>query len=173
MDVDAPYRVEKPRRSTNLTLFIITVLPLILGMLLRHRNPNLASKIESPLNKVSTTFFIFIVITIILKERASLFEVFSTVGPAAYTLNIFMMFLGFTVSRWFRLNMDQSKTISIEIGLQNSATGIFIATGLLSNPKFAVIPAVYAICMMINVAIMAGFLRWKIKYSRLPESVQH
>lgn len=147
-----------PIGSTNLKLFFITLLPVFLGMLLRQRWPRIAFKIEKPLNKIATTFFILIIASMIIKERHNLAEVVQSLGPVAWSLNAFMMALGFAIARLFKLNSQQGTAISIEIGLQNSATGIFIGASLLGNSDFATMPAVYSLAMMTNTAILAAIV---------------
>ena len=148
-----------PVAQTNLILFAVTVFPVILGMWLRQFARTLALRLEKPLNVIALLFFLLIVVGIIVKEKARLAEVLPSLGPAAWTLNIVSMLLAYGLARFFTLNQAQTTTISIEVGLQNSATGIFVAAGLLSQPALAVFPAVYAVCMMVNVAVLTIALK--------------
>lgn len=154
-----------PVGRTNLTLFLVTVLPVILGMYLRHRSISLAERLEKPLNIIAMSFFLFIVLAMIIKEKARLAVLLPELGPSALSLNLASMAMGYGLAKLFGLAQKQRATIGIEIGLQNSATGIFIAAALLSQPALAVFSAVYAICMMVNMAIIVALI--KIRKSQL------
>ena len=53
------------------------------------------------------------------------------------------MVSGFLVARVMRLRVINQFTISIEVGLQNSALAIFVAATLLNNNDMALVPVVY------------------------------
>ncbi|MFD2230654.1 bile acid:sodium symporter family protein [Alkalimarinus sediminis] len=142
-----------PIGSTNMKLFAITLVPVIFGMTIRYYFTGFAKRMENPMNKIATVFFVLIVVGILLKEHKELFASLLTVGPATFLLNLTSMSLGFIAARIFELNSQQSTTVSIEIGVQNSATGIFIATTLLHNSEVAIVPAVYSLMMYLNAGL--------------------
>ncbi|MBA0675881.1 hypothetical protein Goari_017401 [Gossypium aridum] len=47
-------------------------------------------------------------------------------------------FFGYVLSRMLRLDVASSRTISIEVGMQNSVLGVFLATHHFQNPLTAV-----------------------------------
>jgi BASS family bile acid:Na+ symporter len=53
------------------------------------------------------------------------------------------MVAGFLVARLLRLRVINQFTISIEVGLQNSALAIFVAATLLKSNNMALVPVVY------------------------------
>ncbi len=156
-----------PIGSTNMKLFAITVLPVILGMCVRHYFSSFAIKIEKPMNKLASLLFVLIVFTLLFKERAGLLQAFIDVGPITYVLNFMTMALGFCIARLFKLNEQQSVTISVEIGVQNSATGIFIATAMLHNSQIAIVPAVYSLVMYLNSGLLISFMHYFLKNKML------
>ncbi len=156
-----------PIGTTNMKLFAITLFPVMLGMLVRHYFSNLAHKLEKPVNNLASILFVLIVAGILFKERAGLLEALVNAGPVTYVLNIITMALGFSVARLFKLNEQQSITVSIEIGVQNSATGIFIATAMLHNAQIAIVPAVYSLVMYLNAGLLIGFMRLYMKRKNL------
>ncbi|UZE94804.1 bile acid:sodium symporter family protein [Alkalimarinus alittae] len=152
-----------PIGSTNMKLFFITVVPVLLGMLIRYYFSGFAKRMEKPMNKLATVFFILIVGGILLKEYKELVQSLLTVGPATFLLNLASMLVGFVAARLFLLNDQQSTTVSIEIGVQNSATGIFIATTLLNNSEIAIVPAVYSLMMYINAGLLLFLMHGRVK----------
>ncbi len=156
-----------PIGSTNMKLFMITLLPVMVGMSVRHHFPVFASRLEKPINKVATLFFILIVAGLLIKERNQLLNHLVSAGSVSYLLNLSSMLLGLFAARLFQLNAQQSTTVSIEVGVQNSATGIFIAATLLNNSEIAVVPAVYSIVMYLNAGLLLALMHWRIKLRAL------
>ncbi|MBA0791878.1 hypothetical protein Gohar_016423 [Gossypium harknessii] len=58
-----------------------------------------------------------------------------------------------------RLDVASSRTISIEVGMQNSVLGVFLATHHFQNPLTAVPCAVSSVCHSIFGSILAGIWR--------------
>ena len=99
------------------------------------------------------------VAAILFKERGQFTDYIISAGPVSYFLNLTCMALGFFAARLFRLDDRQSTTVSIEIGVQNSATGIFIAATLLNNSEIAIVPAVYGLVMFLNAGLLLLLMR--------------
>ncbi len=152
-----------PIGTTNMKLFALTLLPVMMGMLVRHKFTYFSLRLEKPMNRFASLLFVLIVLSILYQERAGLVDTLITAGPVAYGLNLTTMLLGFSSARLFKLNQQQSIAISIEVGVQNSATGIFIATVMLSNAEIAIIPAVYSLFMFLNAGLLIGFMQSYLK----------
>jgi len=78
-----------------------------------------------------------------------------------FLLNVISMALGYSVGRLLRLSVIHKKTMAIEIGIQNSATGIFIATTILHDPDLAIGSYVYTAIFFINAALLILFWRYQ------------
>ncbi|XVE63287.1 hypothetical protein DITRI_Ditri07aG0007700 [Diplodiscus trichospermus] len=68
-------------------------------------------------------------------------------------------FFGYILSRMLGLDVASSRTISIEVGMQNSVLGIILATQHFQNPLTAVPCAVSSVCHSIIGSILAGIWR--------------
>jgi len=142
-----------PIGETNIRLFLITLLPVCLGMALRHAYSGIGARLEKPMNRLATLLFIGVFIGVIMKEKDRLASLFFDVGPIVICLNLVAMALGIMLAKAFKLNQEQSISIGVEIGLQNSVTGIFIAATLLGSMALAAVPAVYSIVMLFNAGL--------------------
>lgn len=150
-------------------VFIITTVPVILGMLLRAWLPAFADRIQGVLGKVATALFVLIVIATFVSQREALIANFATVGPAAASLNVAVMAAGIALGIAFRLNRPDSIAIASECGLQNAALGIFVATTLLAAPQLAVPSVVYALIMNLGAfALIAWARRWRAAPASVP-----
>ena len=140
--------------GTVISVILITAIPVLIGMIILIRIPNLAHRIEPTFRKLSAVFFVIILIAAILKERDNLLSYLTQVGPVALTLNIATLGIGFFSSRLLGLSKKQSRTVSIEAGIQNGTLGITIAATLIGNSQMAIPSAIYGILMFGTAGIM-------------------
>lgn len=130
-------------------LALVTILPICLGMLLRHLRPHLAKRLDRPANVLSIIFLALIILAAVVREE-DLVGQFRQAGPAAITLNITMMFLGFLAGTLFRLPRPQRISISIETGIQNGTLALGISLGLLESARIAMPSVVYCLFMFVS-----------------------
>lgn len=78
---------------------------------------------------------------------------------AAVLLHIFGFFFGYVLSRVLGVDVSSSRTISIEVGMQNSVLGVVLATQHFGNPLTAVPCAVSSVCHSILGSALAGIWR--------------
>lgn len=142
-------------------VFVITTVPVALGMLLRAWRPGLVDRLQRPLGRVATTVFVLIVIATFVGQRDAIVANLGSVGPAAATLNLVVMASGIGLAALFRLDRRDALAIAAECGLQNAALGIFVATAVLGAAALAVPSVVYALLMNVGAfgLIWAG-RRW-------------
>jgi len=133
--------------NTVISVLAITIIPVIIGMVLFQKSPDLAKKMDQPLRKLSALFFVLIILAAILKERAHVVEYFVQAGPVAISLNIITLALGFYLAKAFGVNEKQSRTISIESGIQNGTLGITIAATLIGNSVMPIPSVIYGLLM--------------------------
>ncbi|MDG1276623.1 MAG: bile acid:sodium symporter family protein [Algoriphagus sp.] len=133
--------------NTVISVLAITIIPVIIGMVLLQKSPDLAKKMDQPLRKLSALFFVLIILAAILKERAHVVEYFVQAGPVAISLNIITLALGFYMAKAFGVNEKQSRTISIESGIQNGTLGITIAATLIGNSVMPIPSVIYGLLM--------------------------
>lgn len=152
-----------PLGKTNLQLFMLTVLPMLVGMYLYKRYPVPAKVWEKRISKFAILFVTLLVVGMYIKNYQLIIDSFAELGAAAFLLNICTMGIGFLLARLVRLNQAQSTSISIEIGVQNGAMGMFIAITLLANTEMAVFPAFYSVFMYVNAFLLVWLLKLKTK----------
>lgn len=140
--------LDMPVMQTGGGVFLITVLPVLLGMLLRYRQTIwVSTKLEKPLAKIATLLFILIVIKTFIDQREVIIGNLLTIGPATLLLNVLAMALGFLAPKLSGLPKPSRIAISMECGLHNAALGIFVANNLLQTPALAAPSVVYAFLM--------------------------
>lgn len=148
--------INLPMLQTMGTLFLITLLPVSLGMLVRHNATRFALRLEPYLNRFALLFLVFLIISVCIQQREILGNAIQSAGPATLFLNISTMVFGYCLARAHRLNAEQTTSITLEIGIQNSALAMLIATTLLDNPAIALPPGIYSLVMYITGGFVIG-----------------
>ncbi len=132
--------------DTIIKVFLITILPAFVGTRIRKNYPDFSMKLERPLRVVLPLLLLVVYAGVIFIDQgtgAATRSDFLEIFPHALTLNILAMVSGFLVARVLRLRVNNQFTISIEVGLQNSALAIFVAATLLKSNDMALVPVVY------------------------------
>ncbi|KAL8148745.1 putative sodium/metabolite cotransporter BASS1, chloroplastic [Apium graveolens] len=81
---------------------------------------------------------------------------------AAVVLHTSGFFFGYALARLLGIDISSSRTISIEVGMQNSVLGVVLATQHFGNPLTAVPCAVSSVCHSILGSALAGIWRRSI-----------
>jgi len=141
---DTPFQLQVG--MTILKVFLITIVPAFAGTRIRKNYPDFSIKLERPLRVVLPLLLMVVYAGVIFIDqgtgegtRADFVKIF----PYALLLNVLSMVSGFLFARIFRLRVKNQFTISIEVGLQNSALAIFVAASLLESNEMALVPVVY------------------------------
>lgn len=132
--------------ETVLKVFLITLLPAFAGTRIRKSMPEFANKLEKPLRFILPLLLLVVysgVIFIDQGEESATWADFFKIFPYTLLLNVLAMGAGLMIARLLSLNVKNQYTISIEVGLQNSALAIFVAATLLQSHSMALVPVVY------------------------------
>jgi len=153
--------INLPILKTIITLSIITLLPVVIGMLIRHHQSAFAVRQENRVNLLSGMFLALLVVLLIIDQFAAVKAGILSTGMSTVTLNVASMVLGFMTAKAFALNRRQATSITIEIGVQNGTLAILVATTLLHNPTLAIPAAIYSLSMFITSLLMVVWARRK------------
>lgn len=135
-------------------LLIIVLIPVSLGMWVKHKFGQFASRMEKSVKIISALIFILVVVGITISIRDVLMTYLSEAGLPAILLNVCTMTIGFLLAILFKLNKKQAISISIETGIQNATLAITLATIALNNAEFSIVPAIYGLLMYISATII-------------------
>jgi len=132
----------------------VTLVPVSIGMIIRHWRPQLSTKSERPFKIASGIFFTLILLAAIVKERENIVSYFYMVGPITLLLNVATMATGVTLAKLFLLPARQQITVAIEGGIQNGTLGIMIAATLLQNSIMTIPVAIYSLLMFMTAIVV-------------------
>lgn len=129
----------------SLGIIIITIPPIIIGMVIKAKAPELAGKSESWVRKGTIIFILFLASFACYSDKQIFLNNYRELSLYAISLALFSLLLGGIVGVMTRLPRKQVLTLSIEVGLHNSAMAIVIALSFLGMPALAIFSAFYLI----------------------------
>ena len=137
--------------KTAVTMFVLTVVPVTLGLGARAMAPAAMTRAEPKLSAVATILFAVIVLAALAANWALFVENIVVIGPALLVLLAALTTIGFVVPRLLGRSVTEAKTISVETGVQNSTLGIAVAAIIVGGEggftAYALPSAVYGILM--------------------------
>ena len=150
-----------PIATTTLKLLAVTVVPVLLGSLVRRYVRALTQRHRRYAEICSSWLFIVVVCLIIVSNFAKLVNVGLLMAFLCLSLCLSAIIVTFFISNKAKLTIKEIKTLQIEVGIQNAAMGIFIASDLLKWSELALVPLCYGVLMNLPVI----YFVWKRKSS--------
>lgn len=108
------------------TITILLGIPLAIGMLLSHYAPMLASKMQKPMKIISISLFAIIIIGALGANHQLFLKYIGTFAIVVAIQNLLGLGLGYWGAKAIGLPEKDCRTVSIEVGIQNSALGLIL-----------------------------------------------
>jgi BASS family bile acid:Na+ symporter len=153
--------INLPFTATLLEIFLSVLLPTIAGMLLKQYKPATADSLTKPLNYVMTGFLFVVFLGIIFFENEGNQSIwrYSNIFFPAFMLNLTTMFAGYLLSLLVGIRNRGRFTIAIQVGLQNSALAIYVASKMLGQTEMAMVAVVYGSFTLFSTALWAWIMK--------------
>ncbi|MBI9073925.1 MAG: bile acid:sodium symporter family protein [Desulfatibacillum sp.] len=158
--------------NLSLGIVVITIPPIIAGMWTKRKAPGFAARSEKWVRGGTILFLALLAGIASFRERQVIADNYAEFAAIAVALCLLSAFMGMVVSTAARLPRKHVLTLSIEVGLHNSAMGIVIALTFLEMNELAIFSAFYllveyifsgALMAVMNSPIGAKFLRTESK----------
>jgi len=120
----------------------VVLLPILLGVILNRYLPKQTAKILPFAPAVAVLLITLIVASIIGQGKEIILDSGVNLILALICLHLTGFVLGFLISLGLFKNWSVAKTISIEVGMQNSGLGVVLARENFTNPMVAIPAAV-------------------------------
>lgn len=137
-------------------VFLITIVPLSIGMLIRARRTDWALRNMQKARTIALGAFVLVVAGAIISEFDTISDAFGEIAAAVVTLNILAMTISFLIARAARLSNRQSTAIAMELGVHNTTVALAIATSV--DDELAGPAAVYGLFMFITAGLFAKLM---------------
>ncbi|WP_299871835.1 bile acid:sodium symporter family protein [uncultured Sulfitobacter sp.] len=141
--------------ATAVTMFALTVVPIMLGLGLRRLFPTAMSRAEPAISRIAVILFAAIVLAALAGNWGLFVENLPSIGPAVLAMLVVLTAVGYTVPRLLGRTRNEAKTISIETGVQNGTLGIAIASIVVGSTDgfspYGLPSAVYGLAMYLTI----------------------
>jgi BASS family bile acid:Na+ symporter len=137
-----------PILPTVARLLVVTVLPVSLGMLLRHWNQAFCQRHEVLMTRVPFLMLLAVIGGIVHQNWSNMPNFLAqTALPALLLASLALVVAYFYARATGRVDVD-SRTIAIETAIQNGGTAMLVTGTILNNPAMTVAPVMYGILML-------------------------
>jgi len=137
------------------SILLMVVLPLVVGLTLKHYLRNYVMKIIDFFPALSTLFIAFICGLIVALNKDKLANVTLIVFIAVFLLNAIGLLGGYFAGKLYGFSEDRRRTLAIEVGMQNAGLGAVLALKHFSAAA-ALPSALFATWCVITASILAG-----------------
>ena len=128
---------------------LMMLLPVLLGIGLHYACPNAAAKTDKVLSKLAFPLLLLLITIFYMQHHHTILANIGTLGLCVTALILLAIGCSSLLSRLVRNNAQQRRTVIIEVGMQNAAQAIAIASSplIFANDDMA-IPAIFYSLMM-------------------------
>ena len=147
--VHAGAAIELPVGKLLVQNIVLLFLPMLCGAFFRYWRPRAARHVHDLLGRVAFPALMLLAAVFFVQYASTILENLGVLGLAAGTLILLAMAGGSLLARLFRLRRAVRRTIVIEVGMQNAAQAIAVATSplIFDSGEMAVPAIVYALVM--------------------------
>jgi BASS family bile acid:Na+ symporter len=163
--VHADARVYLPVLRTVAMLLGIVLVPVLIGMLVRHKAPGLAARAERAVSLFGALVLLALIVGIGISVADQWLRILASAGPAVIALSVCGILLGFAGSRLLGISAEETITVVVGMSVRNAAIGMLIAIGMMNSPEMAVPAALYGLLMYAFGFALIGYGRATIRAS--------
>lgn len=153
--------VSLPVKNLLIQNLLLMFLPLLLGMLFRHFRQSLAQKFERVLGKLAFPMLMFLAGLFFVQNMSVICDNFLVLGASVTAMLLLAVSGAWLLAKVFSLKRQQQRTIIIEVGMQNAAQAIAVASSpFIFNSDVIAVPAIiYALMMNVILLIYVGVVK--------------
>ncbi len=109
-----------------ITVGLMLVLPLVLGVTLNHRRPDLAQRLRKPMQRLSMAIFIAFIIMALAANWSFFLGYAGMVAGLVVLHNTLALGAGWSIATLAGLSPFNRRAVTIETGIQNSGLGLVL-----------------------------------------------
>jgi bile acid:Na+ symporter, BASS family len=148
----------------------MVVIPVALGISVRYLLKGRAKWLNQIMPITSMIGIVLILVIIIAKGRDALLQVGGLIILATFIHNTFGYLLGYSSARLLRFNERDSRTIALEVGMQNAGLASALASKISTNASVALAPAVFGPLMNITGSLLASWWHNRVPKDDIPKN---
>ena len=155
--------VQLPVKNLLMQNLVTMLLPIVIGIIIRYYKPQLAARIAKVLSKMAFPALMFLAGIFFVQHRDTIATNFSVLGLAVTALLLAAALFACLLCYVFGLQTKERRTIIIEVGMQNAAQAIAIASSpfVFNDGRFAIPAILYALMMNVVLLTYVGAIKVK------------
>jgi BASS family bile acid:Na+ symporter len=155
--------IQLPVKNLLMQNLVTMLLPIVLGIMVRYYKPKLAAQIERVLSKLAFPALMLLAGIFFVQHRQTIADNLSILGLSVTALLLVAVAFAAGLCYLFRLHTKERRTIIIEVGMQNAAQAIAIASSpfVFNDGRFAIPAIMYALMMNVVLLTYVAFVKFK------------
>ena len=139
----------------------VVIVPVVAGVLLNRFAPRLSLAVQPVAPVIAVAVIVLIVASIIGSGRALILSAGARLVGAVFALHACGFLLGYLLSALLGARLQARRTISIEVGMQNSGLGVVLARQNFASPATAIPSAISSLFHSVIGSALAGW--WRLR----------
>ncbi|MCX8044011.1 MAG: bile acid:sodium symporter family protein [Desulfobacterota bacterium] len=152
-------RVDVPVRGLLLTTALVILIPVSAGVILNKFFHRFSARLLPAMPLISVMFITLIVASVIGAGRTEILAAGWRLIAAVFTLHAAGFLFGYIGAYCISRDIVTARTISIEVGMQNSGLGVVLARSNFSDPTTAIPSAISSLFHSVIASTLAGVWR--------------
>ena len=163
LSVGSSIGVQLPVGNLLLQNVLTMLLPIVLGILMRKFMANAAAEIERVLSKVAFPALMLLAGIFFVQHRETIGQNFAVLGLCVGTLLLVAVVAAGALAKIARLDTRENRTIVIEVGMQNAAQAIAVASSpfIFNDGRIAIPAIIYALLMNVVLLTYVGVIKYR------------
>ena len=140
---------------------VLMLLPVLLGIGLHYAWPEAARKTDNVLSKLAFPLLLVLITVFYIQHHRTILENIGILGLCVTALILLAITCSSLLSRLVKTDARQRRTVVIEVGMQNAAQAIAIASSpiIFANDEMAIPAILYSLMMNIVLLVYVGIMR--------------
>jgi len=142
---------------------LLMLLPVLVGILIHYAWPNAARQTDKVLSKLAFPLLLVLITVFYIQHHQTILDNVGVLGLCVTLLILVAIGCSSLLSRLVKTGREQRKTVVIEVGMQNAAQAIAIASSpfVFANEQMAIPAILYSLMMNIVLLIYVGVVKNK------------
>lgn len=143
---------------------VLMLLPVLIGIGLNYAWPRAAGKIDKILTKLAFPLLLVLITVFYIQHRQTIMDNIGVLGLCVTALILVAIGCSSALSRLVKNSAQQRRTVVIEVGMQNAAQAIAIASSplIFANEEMAIPAIIYSLMMNIVLLVYVAVCRRKL-----------
>jgi len=142
---------------------LLMLLPVVTGIAIHYLWPGAAAKTDKVLSKLAFPLLLVLITVFYIQNQKAIIDNIALMGLCVTVLILLAVLCSSLLSRLVRSSARQRRTVVIEVGMQNAAQAISIASSpfIFANEVMAIPAILYSLMMNVILLIYVYFVRKK------------